>query len=146
MKYKNIDDPSLEINDLGKFVLVKMKTQNNLLESNELKVTDNGTIDLENNQIIITPTFGEKETGKFLSANNPNYRLFGMGLDSQASSIAQDRLPIKKITTRSKVSHHHLSIAIKLAENKANKEFYRLNGSYMDTVKKSLSYLGFSSN
>lgn len=144
IKYQNMNGPGIDITNIGKYILLEIEVENELILCKELKAIDNDLIDLENNQIIIVPNFGNKKIREFLSENNPNSYsrfgfAFGLGLESQAYSIAQDRLPIKKITIRSQVHNPHHLIAIKLAGDKVNSQFYKLNGSYLDSLKILLS-------
>lgn len=138
IKYQNIR-PNIDITNLGKYILLELNIKNGLVCCDNQKIINNELMNLENNQIMVSPIFGKLETLRFLPENNPN-PLFGIGIYSQTYSIAQDRLLIKKITIKSKMANPHLLIAIKLAEDKANKQFYKLNGSYTDAVKNILFY------
>ena len=132
IRYQNINGPHIDIARLGKLILLEISIQDGLVDCGQLRIIDSDLMGLEHNQIIITPNFGNKEFGKFLPENNPNYTPFGIGLDSQAYSIAQDKLPVKKITIKSKLSNPHVLIAIKLATNRVNSQFNKLNGSFAD--------------
>jgi hypothetical protein len=84
-------------------------------------------------QIIAVLDCGRPDIQQFANPDDYHYySSYGAGYVTIDS--LQDRLPIKKLTMRSNRSNPHLLIAMKLAENKLNDLFYKLNGSYLDAL------------
>lgn len=130
IKYQNINGPHTNINTIGKYVCMNF----GFFKDGSIFIFPFTPCEkpekIQKNQIVVEPVFGEEEIGKFTRENNPNYPFLGIGLDSQAYSIAQDRLPIKKICATT--GNSSLCIALDIALNKANKHYYKINGSFMD--------------
>ena len=137
-KYQTIKGPGKDVRTLSNQVLVEITSlKNGKIENSKASCCKRNLIEIFENQILINLTFGKEELAKYLPENNPSYLPFGIGLASQAYSIAQDRLPIRKL----EVCQHplikpHLLISVQLAEKTANDLFYTLNGTYADTASK----------
>lgn len=133
-KYQNMYGPTVNVATLGKCILFEFAIEKNgLVKCGSFIDIGNDVSNLEYNQLIIAPVFGEEELSRYLPEDNPNYPLFGFGLNSRANSIAQDRLPIKKITVNSEIVNPYILGIVNLAVVSVNKKFDKLNGSFVNS-------------
>lgn len=155
----------IKLKSLGKFVLLEVQLFRKYgVICEHLRVISQNSPNLTNNQILITPIFGKKRTLEklqeenhvisysrakmcyygFLQALGPPDKLPLKWLDHKKGAecpIAQNRLPIRKITVKTRCMNPYILAAINLAEEKVSRQFYKFNGSYGDVLNKWLWFI-----
>lgn len=124
VKYRNLDGPHVDINTIGKQILIKLKITETKVKL-EVQIVQKEP-KLESNQILVSPCFEPLKKAEYLVGNNQGL-LWG-GASFNAFSIVQDMLPIRKIVTESRITDLYLLIALREAETAMNKtlDSYRM--------------------